>query len=160
MLIRPLDKTSDLNAVVRFYADAPDFWELVDGQKPGATKAAAFFNDLPPNCDESSAHQLGLFLGDRLSGIGNLCFGFPEPRDAYIGLMMLGPWARNEGRGKVLLSQLENIAKRGGASNLYLAVWTINPKGRAFWEREGFSPTGLSGKDEKGREAHRLVKRL
>ncbi|WP_037316252.1 GNAT family N-acetyltransferase [Ruegeria halocynthiae] len=163
MLIRPLDMASDLNRVVEFYVDAPDYWEIAEGSRPGLEKAKEFFKDLPPDCDPKDARRLGLFLGERLSGIADLFFGFPEAGDAYIGLMMLGPWARNQGMGKSFLSQVEGLARAGEAKCLYLAVMTINSKGRAFWEREGFSATGLSGMSVVGdnqQELHRLVKSL
>jgi len=163
VLIRPLDKTSDVNKVVEFYAAAPDYWEIAEGKPPGFEKAHEFFEDIPPNCDPKEGHRLGLFLGEQLSGIADLYFGFPEGGDAYLGLMLLGPWARNQGMGKCFLSHVESLARAGSANRLYVGVMTINPKGRAFWEREGFSATGLSGMSVVGdhhQELNRLVKPL
>lgn len=34
------------------------------------------------------------------------------------------------------------------AARLYLAVLDVNPRGRAFWLREGFTPTGKRGQDK------------
>lgn len=161
--IRNLDVVSDLSKVEAFYAAAPDYWEAAEGSPPGFEKAKEFFEDIPPNSDPKQVHRLGLFSREQLSGIADLFFGFPERGDAYIGLMMLGPWARNQGTGKSFLSHVEGLARTGGAKNLYLAVMTINPKGRAFWEREGFTATGLSGVSVVGnsqQELHRLVKPL
>ncbi len=163
MLIRSLEETSDLNRVTEFYVEAPDYWELAEGYPPGFEKAKEFFGDIPPQCDPDEVHRLGFFLEERLSGIADLFFGFPKHGDAYLGLMMLGPWARNQGIGKRFLDHVEELAQTGGAKRLYLAVMTNNPKGRAFWEREGFLATGLSGKSVVGdnqQELHRLVKQL
>ena len=161
--IKNLDKASDLHRVEAFYAAAPDYWEAAEGHPPGLGKAEEFFEDTPPNCDPSETCRFGVFLDEHLSGIADLFFGFPELGDAYVGLMMLGPWARNQGIGQILLSHVEELAKTGGAKNLYLAVMTINSRGRAFWEREGFVATGLSGMSVVGnnqQELHRLVKTL
>lgn len=163
VLIRHLDKASDLNRVVDFYAESPDYWEIAEGNLPGHEKANEFFDDIPPNCDPKESCRLGIFLNERLSGIADLFFGFPEDGDAYIGLMMLGPWARGQGTGKRFLAHVEGLARSGGAKCLYLAVMTINSKGRAFWEREGFVATGLTGMNVVGdnqQELHRLVKSL
>ena len=59
------------------------------------------------------------------------------------------------------LPMSETLARSRGAARLYLAVLDANPRGRAFWQREGFSPTGLSRKDpDTGHILHRLVKDL
>lgn len=97
----------------------------------------------------------------RLSGVAEVSYGFPEPTDAYLGLMLLGPWAQGAGHGKVLLARAEALARGRGAPRLFLAVLEANPRGRAFWEREGFRATGLSRVDAvTGHRIHRLVKDL
>lgn len=159
---RPLEMTSNLDRVVEFYVDAPDYWEMAEGNPPGIEKAKEFFEDIPPNCNPGKTHRLGFFWGERLSGIADF-FYFPEDGDAYIGLMMFGSWARNKGFGEIFLSHLEELACAAKAQKLYTAVMTINTKGRAFWEREGFPTTGLSGMNIAGdhqQELHRLLNPL
>lgn len=130
-----------------FYRDAPDYWLLADRALDPDRKAAEFFTDAPPGCDPLKSHHLGLFAGDRLSGVAELSFGFPNPSDAYLGLMLLGPWARGGGNGPIFLAHIEAAARAAGAPNLYLAVLDANPRGRAFWQRMGFEPTGLRRHD-------------
>lgn len=162
-MIRALDPTHDLDLVHQFYRDAPDYWELAEGQTPDLGKARDFFTDVPPNCDPATSLRLGYFLDDRLSGLAELSFGFPEPDDAYLGFLMLGPWARSKGHGPVLLRHIQDAARTRKATNLYLAVMSSNPKGFAFWRREGFRETGLTGTMQVGKrqqELHRLVKSI
>ena len=52
--------------------------------------------------------------------------------------MMLGEEARRRGLGRVFLRHVEDAARNRGATRLLLAVLEANPRGRAFWEREGF----------------------
>ncbi|WP_421701823.1 GNAT family N-acetyltransferase [Aliiroseovarius sp.] len=163
MLIRPLEPTRDLQTVTDFYAEAPDYWRMLDGVDPGPEKAHAFFTDIPPGCDPATSHHLGLFLEGRLSGLADLSFGFPDPGDAYMGLMLLGPWARGGGHGARFLSHVEGLARAQGATRLLLAVAERNPRGGAFWRREGFTDTGRSGLSGAGpspQVLHRLVKPL
>jgi ribosomal protein S18 acetylase RimI-like enzyme len=161
LLIRSLDPATDLAAVIRAYAEAADYWTLADRRAPDATTAAAFFTDCPPGSDPAQSQRLGLFVDGRLAGIAELSFGFPAPQDAYLGSMILAPWARNHGYGRVLLAEVEHRASAAGSTNLYLAVLLENPKGRAFWERQGFVATGLSGHDPStGHTLHRLLKVL
>ena len=58
--------------------------------------------------------------------------------------MVLGPWARNQGNNKKFLEYIKICAQQTGCRELFLAVLDIIPRGRAFWEREGFSATGFS----------------
>jgi GNAT superfamily N-acetyltransferase len=160
MLIRALTP-DEAPRVARFYAEAPEYWHLAEGRCDPVAQARDFFTDAPPGCDPQDSHRLGLFLQDRLSGVAELSYGFPEPVDAYLGLMLLGPWAQGAGLGKTFLAQVETLARTRTALRLYLAVLEANPRGRAFWEREGFQATGRSGTDPAtGHILHRLVKDL
>ena len=190
MRIRDLGAT-EAPLVARFYAEAPDYWLLAEGKCDPDRQAREFFTDAPPGCDPSASCRLGLFLSAedataddfaraavplpavakkgkggiakplRLSGVAELSFGFPEANDAYMGLMLLGPWAQGAGHGKAFLAQVETLARARRAPRLYLAVLEANPRGRAFWEREGFRATGRSGTDPAtGHILHRLVKDL
>jgi GNAT superfamily N-acetyltransferase len=160
-IIRPLDATADLAAVTDLYTRAPDYWLLAEGRCDPAAKAREFFTDCPPGCDPAASHRLGLFLGPRLSGVAELSFGFPRPDDAYLGLMLLAPWAQGQGHGAVFLSEIETRARAARAPHLYLAVLETNPGARAFWLRHGLVPTGLGGTDpDSGQVLHRLGKVL
>lgn len=152
---------SEAPLVARFYAEAPDYWLLAEGACEPDRQAREFFTDCPPGCDPAQSHRLGLFLDSRLSGVAEVSYGFPEPADAYLGLMVLGPWAQGMGHGKAFLAHAETLARLRGASVFYLAVLGANPRGRSFWEREGFQGTGLRGQnDATGHWLERMVKPL
>ena len=161
MLIRELDASRDLDILTALQTEAQDYWLLADGNCNPAQKAADFFTDAPPNCDPAQSQRLGLFTEGQLSGIAELSFGFPNPGDAYLGLMLLAPRLRSVGAGPVLLAEIESRARAAAAAKLYLAVLEVNPRGGAFWLRMGFRPTGKSGQDpDTGQIQHRLVKPL
>lgn len=161
MLIRPLDPVTDLALVAAFYTAAPDYWLLAEGACDAQAKADEFFGEGPAWCDPALAHRLGLFEGGRLSGLAEVFYGFPEPQDAYLGLMVLGPWAQGAGTGRAFLAHVEALARGRNAPVLYLAVLDANPRGRAFWQREGFRPTGLDRVDpDTGHRIERLMKPL
>ena len=158
-MIRPLLPESDLPAVALFLQEAADYYILADGEAPGPTAARDYFTTCPPGCDPLQSHRLGLFREGRLAGLAELSFGFPAPGDAYLGLMILAPWLRGQGHGARLLSHIEVLARAAGAPTLYLAVLEANPRGRAFWEREGFRATGITRQDDRNL-IHRLAKPL
>lgn len=160
MPIRELS-AAEAPPVAAFYRDAPDYWLLAEGRVEPDRQAAEFFTDAPPNCDPAASHRLGLFLDGRLSGVAEVSYGFPDAMDAYLGLMLLGPWAQGKGHGRDFLAHAESLARKRGAPRLYLAVLDANPRGRAFWLREGFRETGHSGTNAAaGHVLHRLVKDL
>ena len=152
---------SETALVAQFYREAPDYWLLAEGRCDPEAQAQDFFTDAPPNCDPAQSDRLGLFVNQRLSGVAELSYGFPEPNDAYLGLMLLGPWAQGQGHGQTFLAHAEVLARKRHAPRLYLAVLEANPRGWAFWKREGFQSTGLGRKDAlTGHLIHRLVKPL
>jgi GNAT superfamily N-acetyltransferase len=152
---------SETALVTQFYREAPDYWLLAEGRVDPVAKAQDFFTDAPPNCNPAESERLGMFVNQRLSGVAELSYGFPEPSDAYLGLMLLGPWAQGAGHGKTFLAHVEALARKRHAPRIFLAVLDANPRGRAFWEREGFTSTGLSRQDVvTGHTTYRLVKAL
>lgn len=65
--------------------------------------------------------------------------------------MLLDTAARGHGHGKTLLSHVENFARNVDSPRLYFAVLRANPRGQAFWAREGYVLTGFSrAADSKG----------
>ena len=160
-MIRALDPKHDRAAVAALLTRAQDYYHLWKGHPPGPAEVDEVFTSIPPGCDPAASHRLGLFTNDTLDGVAELSFGFPAPQDAYLGLMLLAPEARSKGHGACLLAHIEALACKAKAPRLYLAVLQANPRGAAFWQRMGFTATGLSRHDEgTGHTLHRLVKPL
>lgn len=157
--IRQLLPDADLPLVETLYACARDYWDLAEHGTSTRDLAAGFFTDAPPDCDPSASLRLGAFQGDRLAGVAELSFGFPSRGDAYLGAMILVDWARGQGLGRRLLHEVEALARRQGAQLIYLGVLDSNPKGRAFWLREGFTDTGFS-RPHSGGVAETTIRRL
>lgn len=161
-MIRELT-AADLPAIADFLARAADYYIMAEGAAPGPTAAQDFFTDCPPGCDPAQSHHLGLFVGETLSGLAELSFGFPDAGAAYLGLMILSPDIRGQGHGPRLLAHVETLARAAHAPALYLGVLQANARGRAFWDRQGFTPTGVSRVDTSNglnHVIHRLVKPL
>jgi GNAT superfamily N-acetyltransferase len=163
MTIRPLDPQTDRARVEAFFRASAGYIRLERGTDPGPEVTDEFFTDAPPGCDPAQSLRLGLFDGERLIALAEAGFGFPEPGDAFLGLMIVIPAARGTGAGRRFLRHIEAAARARGARALYLAVLDANPRGRAFWEREGFvlalanRPVTLGTKTQ---IAHRMVKGL
>jgi GNAT superfamily N-acetyltransferase len=162
-MIRTLDPTTDRALVDALFQDTSDYVLIERGEPPGPEVTEEFFTDAPPGCDPGQSLRLGLFDGDGLAAIAECGFGFPEADDAYLGLMIVAPGHRGRGIGARFLRHVEAEARARGCKMLYLAVLEANPRGRAFWEREGFRtiltdrPVTLGAKTQMAR---RMAKRL
>lgn len=107
-LIRAVDALEDLGAIEALCAEAVDFWVMTDRKPSDRAKAAAFFTDCLPGCDPALSQRLGFFQQDRLVGVAELAFGFPNPEDACFELRLLFPSARMCGFGRESFAHLES----------------------------------------------------
>jgi GNAT superfamily N-acetyltransferase len=155
-MIRLLDPDTDREAVSAMLAQAQDYYQLWKGHAPGPAETDEFLIDPPQRGDPASKLPFGYFVDDTLCGVAEVFFGFPEPDDAYLGLMMLAAAHRSQGHGARLLTRIEAECRDRGARLLYLAVLEANPRGAAFWARMRFSQTGVSRIDTDTAAAHRL----
>lgn len=137
-MIRALDPATDRDAVLDLYQRAADYVQLETGADAGPGAVAGFFASAPPGKDPTAALRLGAFEAGRLVGVSDMAFGYPEEHDAYIGLLMLDASARGLGLGRQLLDRNVAEARARGANRLLVAVLEDNPRGQAFWAREGF----------------------
>lgn len=138
LTIRTLHPATDRDAVGDLALRVADYIRLETGTEPGPDWADGFFAEAPPGGTTDDTRHLGLFRGDRLLAAAAMAFGYPEPSDAYLGLILVDAAERGAGLGLRLLDAVTEAARARGAVQLYLAVLEANPRGRAFWDRAGF----------------------
>lgn len=85
-MIRALDVVADFAAVRVQYVEAAEFWIMTDRKPTDRAKADEFFTDCPPDCGPAQSQRFGFFQQDRLVGVPELAFGFPDPEDACFEL--------------------------------------------------------------------------
>jgi GNAT superfamily N-acetyltransferase len=163
MLIRPLDPARDHARVMGFLHRAADYVRLERGADPSPEVARDSFTDCPPGCDPAQSLRLGAFEHGNLIAMTEMAKGYPEADSAYLGLLLIAAQARGRGVGRWIVRYLQARAHEMGMTAICLGVLAANPRGRAFWEREGFRDTGLAGNvtlGQKVQRAHRLRKSL
>lgn len=97
--------------------------------------------DLPPGKTLADKRGMGVFdSAGRLVGGIDVIRDFPEPREWYLGLMVLTPEQRGRGTGTRLLGALLQWLRAQGVEYLRLAASEENEAGRRFWTRMGFEP--------------------
>ncbi|HCZ00293.1 MAG TPA: GNAT family N-acetyltransferase [Rhodobacter sp.] len=163
MLIRPLHPDTDRATVTAFFDSIADYIRMERDAPPDATVIEEFFTDTPPGCDPTHSLRLGLFEHSTLIALAEMGFGYPESDNAYLGFLAVSEMARGKGAGEILFAHLETEARARGCSAIYLAVLDANPRGRAFWERQGFT-LAIANREvtlgQKTQIAHRLRKPL
>lgn len=155
MKLRPLS-ADDRAALADFYARAADYVMLETGTPPGETTLDDFLTGAPPGIDPATSVRLGAEGPDGLLGIAEMAFGYPHPRDAYIGLLLLDPGARGRGLGRAMVDRLTEIAVARGADRMLIAVLQDNPGGMAFWLAQGFQPEKVIPDVDYGARRHTL----
>lgn len=116
--------------------------ELHYGSPPDpAQMIRELLTDLPPGKTLDDKFGMGVFDGSgHLVGAIDVIRDYPEPREWYLGLLVLEPAQRNQGLGARLLGALTRWLLLRDAAYLRLAVSEHNAAGQRFWKRGGFEP--------------------
>jgi GNAT superfamily N-acetyltransferase len=136
--IRPLNLCDDRDAVFDLCKRAADYIQLEYGHVPEMATVEAFIADVVPGGDVAQSPKRGAEADGQLYGIADMGFGYPNADDAYIGLLLLDPAARGQGVGQRILAELTQLARARGVARQLVAVLEANPRGFAFWQRQGF----------------------
>jgi ribosomal protein S18 acetylase RimI-like enzyme len=138
-MIRALTPETDTAALRDLFARAADYVMLETGQPPGDSQITGFFTGAPPGIDPATSLRLGMFLpGGQLVAIADLAFGYPNPDDAYIGLLLIDPNHRGKRLGQQMLGHVFASASTRKARRILIAVLEDNPKAQRFWQKMGF----------------------
>ena len=139
-MIRPLDAATDAAIVTGLFRRAADYVLLETGLPPDASQTDDFFTVSPPGIDPATTLRLGHVMDDGLLvAIAEVAFGFPQPDDAYIGLLLIDPAHRGNRLGQRMLDHIFGAARARGATRILIAVLEDNPKAQRFWSKMGFT---------------------
>ena len=120
----------------------PDYFKYCP-PKPSIKTIEEDMNSLPPNMTMKNKYYLGFYDSDELIGIIDLIIGYPNKEAAFIGLFMLDAKFQNKHIGKNLITDITNFFSQNGFKELRLGYALGNNKAKAFWEANGFCPTGI-----------------
>ena len=139
-IIRDLNDPEDRPALRDFYDRAQDYIILETGLAPSDETIDDLFQNAPPGGDPAECIRLGLFDDQGLiQGVCEQSFGYPNPDSSYLGLLILSPESRGSGYGPILFERMKNTAMDKNCSEVFVAVLAPNTRGRAFWDRMGFT---------------------
>lgn len=137
--LRELDPDKDVEAVASLYNEIEEYVVFETGGPPTEATITEFFEGRPSSVPISQKLLLAIQTAEnRDIGLVEIIRGYPESSDWYIGFFVLAPQYRTAGMGKTALDLVIASAAAEGAKRILLCVLEGNPRGRSFWEREGF----------------------
>ena len=164
-MIRTADLTaepvgdSDTHLLQPLLDRCEDYHQLVYGRPALPDQARSIPSERPPGLAPGQAHLIALRDAQGgLAGVLEALRDFPAQGEWYIGLLLLAPEARGQGRGEAVLSAYEAHVRANGGRLLRLAVVEHNTAARRFWERMGFQPEQWVGPIEHGLKWNRVLK--
>jgi len=135
-----LASPADAPRLQRLFERCSDYFELHEGCPPPADTGEYELAFVPPAGD-----LVVLALADddgALHAMVQLLRDYPQRGLWWIALLVVAPELRGRGVGSALLRQATEMAAAQGGTAIRLAVSVRNPRGRRFWEAEGFRDEG------------------
>ncbi|WP_375760677.1 GNAT family N-acetyltransferase [Corallococcus exercitus] len=136
-----------------------DYYQLAEGRPALPDQARNLLNERPPGLAPGQGHLFALRDAQGgLVGVLEALRDYPARGEWYIGLLLLAPEARGQGRGEAVLRAYEAHVRANGGRLIRVAVLEHNPAGRRFWERMGFQPEQWVGPIQQGLRQHQVLK--
>jgi len=136
-----------------------DFFHRCYGRPARPDEAKQMLLERPPGLkpEQGSLVALRDTVG-QLVGILEAVSDFPAPDEWYLGLMLLAPEVRGQGRGEAIIRAYEDWLRGQGARLLRLGVAEPNPSALRFWTRMGFREEKWVGPLEQGLLTYRVLR--
>ena len=113
--------------------------------QPAPTKESLLedLSALPPNKTLADKFFVGFYQENHLVAICDLILGYPNAATAFIGLFMVNANFQGQGIGTKIIQEICGYLKELSFIFIQLAYVKGNPQSKAFWEKNGFLPTGV-----------------
>lgn len=132
--------------------DLPELLALAEGNpvyyehmhdRPTLENLREDLTKLPPRTVPEDKYFLGYYRDGRLCAALDLILRYPNPETAFIGWFILRKDLQGRGNGTEMVNELLRFLKGQGFSFVRLGYVKGNPESKAFWEKNGFVPTGV-----------------
>lgn len=135
---------SDEEALQRLMLSNPGYSHRVEGAGPKENAAREVLTALPPSVEWTQKHDLGIWDGALLMAFADVIVGWPNPKQAHIGLLMTDGVREGEGWGRKMHDAvLQMLAEYRTIETLRLSIVDTNADvAEPFWTKMGYQPTG------------------
>ncbi len=127
---------------------------------PPAPCVQGFMDDLaalPPEKTAEDKYFFGYFARTsfdstegELVAIVDLITAYPNEKTAFIGFFMMNEKYQGKGEGSRIINELLRKLLEAGFEYVRLGYMKGNDQSRAFWEKNGFIPTGIETDNGQG----------
>ncbi len=133
-------EAADIGALQNFYEANPEYNLIVAGQPPHATLAYEDFYELPPaEFPFTKKTMIGLVdQSGALLGVADIVSDLFAAHVWHIGFFMVATKHYGSGLAAKFYHALETWMAGQGARWLRLGVVADNPRGKSFWQRNGY----------------------
>lgn len=122
---------------------APTYAQAVTGSSAGHADAQSIYTMLPEGKSYKDKFVFGVYQGESMVGCIDLIRGFPEPRTAHVGLLLIAEPYQAQGIGKAAYRLVESEVRAWSTCHtVRLGVVRTNIAVLPFWEGQGFVQTG------------------
>ncbi|MBQ7916031.1 MAG: GNAT family N-acetyltransferase [Firmicutes bacterium] len=137
--------------------DVPEMLKLCQGNPlyykhmkicPTSENLKESMTALPSGKREADKYFVGFYDGNQLAAILDLILHFPNPQTAFIGWFIIAKEYQHQGTGSALVEEILSKLKHNNFSKVRLGYIKTNPQSRRFWEKNGFTPTGVESREE------------
>ncbi len=138
----------DAGAILALYQGNPQYFDAMQDW-PTLESVRDDLTVLPPGRAAQDKFFVGFYLNGNLAAVMDLILGYPDGRTAFIGLFMVDAARQGRGLGSRIVGETLACVKALGYCAARLGYVQGNAQSRAFWEKNGFAPTGAVSEREK-----------
>ncbi|WNG21245.1 GNAT family N-acetyltransferase [Cystobacter fuscus] len=150
---------ADVECLQPLLEHCEDYHQVVYGRPATEDEARRMPSERPPGLTPEQPHLMALRdTHGRSVGVLEGLRDYPSPGEWYLGLLLLSPEVRGQGRGEAVLRAYVDWVRAEGGRLLRLAAVEQNEAGRRFWARMGFREEKWVGPLEQGLRMNRLVR--
>lgn len=144
--IRELEgEPAEMAELQRVIAEAPVYAHLITGVPPGPADAQSTYTMLPEGKSYEDKFVFGIYAGDEMVGCIDLIRGYPDPKTAWLGLLLISEKHQRRGFGSRAHQLVENLIHGWETCDrIRVAVVMTNEDVIPFFERLGYRSTGES----------------
>ena len=114
------------------------------GMRPSRSRLTEIISNVPEGADVTSKLFVGFFDDEgELVAVMDLICSYPEADDAFIGWFMVDASLQGQGIGSSIFADVRAAMKASGFGHLSLKCPKASESALAFWEDQGFAPTGV-----------------
>jgi len=133
---------ADVPAILDLARGNPTYYQHM-GCEPTSENITHDLTALPPRKTLDDKYFLGYFQDRRLIAVLDLIVRYPNEDTAFIGWFILERTAQGVGLGSALVAELLDFLRTEGFRYVRLGRAKGNPQSQRFWEKNGFTPTGV-----------------